>query len=150
MNIDFPNEAVAESLEKFARSIFPLGMDLKNVLVEDVDLLGDREVRRTFIFAKAGASVSLQLRITGPHLILGAIVYLTEHKYFDVEHYFKAKKLPGWEPFFAKSIADKAYSKEECIADCLQVLIEALKGPLGEIARGERWEDVPFDWMGYK
>jgi hypothetical protein len=35
-------------------------------------------------------------------------------------------------------------------ADSLDALREVLETPLGEIVDGRRWEDIPFDWQGYK
>jgi len=47
-------------------------------------------------------------------------------------------------------IAVGVATKEEGIAPLLDFLEALFEGPMKRILAGEEWEDVPFDWDGYK
>jgi len=72
----------------------------------------------------------------------------TENKRFDLETLINNRKLNYADNFFKKSvILDFSESK---ILDFINYLDEILIKDFLDIINGNKWEDVDFDWAGYK
>lgn len=126
-----------------------LGFEGPNVKIKFVDLVGDKLY---LTYKSPNAKRSVDITYAAAQLnhanVIGVIVTKNDGSYFSVGSWLTANDLNDAITFFA--LDDPDYNKGQFIEKFCRDFTMICQNRLRKILTGDEWQDVPFDWKGYR
>lgn len=126
-----------------------LGFDTSIVETKHVDLVG-KELHLTYKNLRGGRSIKITYGIAQLNLPNGitATVSNVDGSHFLVSSWLKANDMNDAITFFAPD--DPDYNEGQFIEKFCRDFGMVCQNQLRKILIGDEWQDVPFDWKGYR
>jgi hypothetical protein len=136
LNDNFNNISVPFKIEKIEESKTPLGSPILciNIVFPGVYSKISVVIPGEKSTGKSGFAIVIQDK-------------KNDKRKFLVGDYLTYKKLPGKDKFVFDT---KNTNYVDGFNNALSYLVNLYDGPLKDILLGNTWEDIPFDWMGYR